>query len=434
MGFNEEFTLQPECYTALDQQDPLARFRNEFWIPGKPDGTREVYFVGNSLGLQPKRTEEFVGRELQQWKELGVRGHFEGEFPWMPYHEFLTSPMAEIVGGWDSEVVVMNSLTANLHLMLASFYQPLGDRRKILMEAQAFPSDYQAVVSQIQWHGLSPDESLIQLAPPPGSSLLSTEQVVDEIRKNGDELALVLLPGVQYYSGQLFDIPTITQECHRHGVVAGFDLAHAAGNVELKLHDWNVDFAVWCSYKYLNSGPGSVAGCFIHQRHATDVERLRLAGWWGHDKSTRFLMKNQFHPIATAEGWQLSNPPILSLAAIRASLDVFQEAGFANLVAKSKRLTAYLEYLILHRLAGQVKILTPKDPAQRGCQLSLAVQGEYGKSVYESLESQGIRTDWREPNGIRCAPVPLYNTFQDCWEFVEGLFEALNAQDKSNTA
>ena len=419
--------LSLDVARELDREDPLRGFRDQFHIPhidGKPD----IYLVGNSLGLQPKRTSEYVAHELEQWKTLGVRGHFEGPFPWMPYHEFLTDTMANLVGGHSDEVVMMNTLTVNLHLMMATFYRPTATRNKILIESHAFPSDHYAVESQIKLHGYSPADSLIEVTPDNGEQTIRTEKICQLIEEHKHDLALVMLPGVQYYTGQVFDLQAITKVAHAHDINVGFDLAHAAGNVPMKLHDWDVDFAVWCSYKYLNSGPGSVAGCFIHRRHAHNTELDRMAGWWGHDKSTRFKMENRFQAIPTAEGWQLSNPPILSLAAIRASLDVFKEAGgMRPLRAKSQKLSEFFLDGLTQQLGDRVHSITPTEPSARGCQLSLEIRldGVEGKSIYEKLESSGVRTDWREPNVIRAAPVPLYNTFEDVWNFVERLKELL---------
>jgi len=411
----------------LDCADPLKEFRNEFHIPTDDAGQAEIYFVGNSLGLQPKLTESFVVAELDRWRNRAVRGHFEGDYPWMPYHEFLTPSMATIVGAQTCEVVMMNGLTVNLHLMLATFYRPLGKRSKILIEEHAFPSDHFAVESQIRWHGLDPERELVVLSPEGGRDLLTTEKVLQAIEYFQDDLAVILLPGIQYYTGQKFDMPTIAKSAHRYGILVGFDLAHAAGNVELRLHDWEVDFAVWCSYKYLNSGPGSVAGCFVHEKHVSNAALPRLAGWWGQDKETRFQMETQFKPMQTVEGWQLSNPPILSLAAVRASLDVFERAGIDRLITKSRLLTQFFEECLTHFLPEQIEIVTPRDPDQRGCQLSLRVcGGVVGKRLHEQLEAHAIRTDWREPNVIRAAPVPLYNTFTEVYRFVTKLAQLLD--------
>ncbi len=412
----------------LDAKDPLNQFRDEFHIPKNDDGTDEIYFVGNSLGLQPKTTQSYVLEALDSWTTRGVRGHFEGEYPWLPYHEFLADTMADLVGAQQNEVVMMNSLTANLHFMMATFYRPEGLRNKILLEQRAFPSDHYAIESQIRWHQQLPIDAMIVIRPSDGAELIDTNQICAAIDYYRDSLAMILLPGVQYYTGQVFDIETITTEAHRHDIFVGFDLAHAAGNVPMKLHDWNVDFAVWCTYKYLNSGPGSVAGCFIHERHATNPRMLRLSGWWGHDKKTRFLMQDRFQAIPTAEGWQLSNPPILSLAAIRASLDTFKKAGgMRPLREKSVKLTSFLELGIQQVSNGRIEIITPTDVQHRGCQLSLKVnmRGVDGKQLHKKLDQSGIRTDYREPNVIRAAPVPLYNTFTDVVHFVQKLEEIL---------
>ena len=421
--------LSLEAAKELDREDALASFREQFHIP-QTDGKDEIYLVGNSLGLQPKRTAEYVTSDLKQWQSLGVRGHMEGEFPWLPYHEFLTETMAKLVGGQLDEVVMMNSLTVNLHLMMATFYRPTADRFKILIEDHAFPSDHYAVESQLKLHGHTAADGMILATPESGEETLRTEKICELIETHQNELALVLLPGVHYYTGQLFDMKRITETAHRFGISVGFDLAHAVANVPLELHDWDVDFAVWCSYKYLNSGPGSVGGCFIHQRHANNTKLNRLAGWWGHDKESRFQMENKFQPIPTVEGWQLSNPPILSLAAIRASLDLFKEAGgIEPLRKKSEQLTGFFFDSINQELGGRVRSITPSDPKARGCQLSLEIQleGVDGKTVYEKLEASGVRTDWREPNVIRAAPVPLYNSFEDVWNFVTCLKEQLSS-------
>ena len=382
--------------------------------------------MGNSLGLQPKRTAGFVQTELEKWQKLGVRGHFESELPWMPYHEFLNEPMANLVGAKPEEIVMMNGLTVNLHLMLATFYRPTKKRHKILIEEHASPSDYQVAQSQISHHGFDPTESLVVAAPSEGQATLDNDALCELILQHGDSLAVVLLPGVQYYTGQVIDMARITEAAHAVGAVIGLDLAHAAGNIPLSLHEWNVDFAAWCSYKYLNSGPGSVAGCFVHQKHASDVELPRLAGWWGHEKETRFEMKNHFQPIPTAEGWQLSNPPILSMAAVRASLNVFEEAGgIEPLREKSLKLTAYFQQLLNETLGDRVNIITPDEPDERGCQLSFELIGVEGRTIQDELESRGMMTDWREPNVIRAAPVPLYNSFEDVFRFVETLAELM---------
>jgi kynureninase len=411
----------------MDAADPLRGFRNEFYLPTGDDGRDQIYFVGNSLGLQPIKTAELLNEELENWRRFGVRGHFLGRFPWMPYHEFLTSTMAFLLGARDEEVVMMNSLTTNLHLMMATFYRPSGKKRKIMIEGHAFPSDHYAVESQIRWHGLDPRDAMLVLQPEPGSETFSLDRISEIIAAEADELALIILPGVQYYTGEVFDIARLTEVTHRHNVLIGFDLAHAAGNLRMQLHDWGPDFAVWCSYKYLNGGPGSVGGCFVHKRHVANPSLPRLAGWWGHNKQTRFRMGHEFEPIPTAEGWQLSNPPILSLAAIRASLDVFRRAGgMEPLTEKSRAMNDFFRRLLREQLAGKVEILTPENG---GCQLSLKVVAREisGKSVKERLDLSGIETDWREPNVIRAAPVPLYNQFQEIEFFVNRLVEILGS-------
>lgn len=408
----------------LDATDPLKRFRDEFHIP-LHDGQPQIYLAGNSLGLQPKRTREFVSQELDDWQRLGVRGHFSGEFPWLPYHEFLSETMAEIVGASKDEVVMMNSLTTNLHLMMATFYRPTAVRFKVLIEAHSFPSDFQAVQSQIDFHGFDSKAGMVFVSGKDVNSPVSTDSIIEAIENHKHELALVLLPGVQYYTGQVFNIRAIVEAAHKHEIPVGIDLAHAVGNIALNLSDWDVDFAVWCSYKYLNSGPGSVGGCFVHQRHASDTQLKRLAGWWGHEKSTRFKMKNEFRAIPTAEGWQLSNPPILSLAAIRASLDLFSECGgMSPLLEKSKLLTQFLEDCLTQMAGDQVEIITPTE---RGCQLSLTLKphSSTGKQVHSGLQKAGVEADWREPNVVRVAPVPLYNSFDDCFRFAEILKHCL---------
>jgi kynureninase len=414
---------------ALDRGDPLGRFRDEFHIPKRENGEEEIYFAGNSLGLSPKRTRKYVDEELEKWKRLAVKAHFEGESPWMPYHELLAEPMAKLVGASPTEVVTMNSLTVNLHLMMASFYRPTRERHRILLEEHAFPSDDYALESQAVVHGFDPGETLLRLKPAirKEKHSIDTADLAAVLEREGESIALVLLPGVQYYTGQAFDIEAITRLAHAKGCVVAFDLAHAAGNVVLHVHDWNVDFAVWCTYKYLNSGPGSVGGCFVHERHGMRQDLPRLAGWWGHDKESRFRMEPGFRPIPGAEGWQLSNPPILSLAAIRASLDVFMEAGgMEPLREKSLRLTGYLEWLLAREIGDSVEILTPADPRQRGCQLSLRVNSSRsGKTVLERLEASGVICDWREPDVIRVAPVPLYNRYEEVYRFVEILSNAL---------
>ena len=418
---NEPFESGRDFAVALDRSDPLRRFRDEFHVPTRANGEDEIYFAGNSLGLLPKRTAKYVDAELEKWKRLAVKAHFSEPNPWMPYHELLAEPMARLVGASPGEVVTMNSLTVNLHLMMTSFYRPTRERHRILLEDHAFPSDDYALESQAALHGFEPSEALVRLH--------DAADIARVLERDGASIALVLLPGVQYYTGQAFDIATITRLGHAQGCAVGFDLAHAAGNLVLRLHDWNVDFAVWCTYKYLNSGPGSVGGCFVHERHGYGSAQglPRLAGWWGHDKTSRFRMEPGFRAIPGAEGWQLSNPPILSLAAIRASLDVFMEAGgMEPLREKSLRLTGYLEWLLQTEIGGAVEILTPAEPIQRGCQLSLRVKSSgSGRTVFEKLEASGVTCDWREPDVIRVAPVPLYNRYEEVHRFVEILGKAL---------
>ena len=416
---------------ALDAADPLAPFRRQFHIPTRAHGRKEIYFCGDSLGLQPTRTEAYVREELRTWRERGVRGHHETEWPWLPYHERIGDAMATLVGALPSEVVVMNGLTVNLHLMMVSFFRPTRERFKILIEDHAFPSDHYAVVSQLRLHGLDPARALVVVSPREGEELLRQEDLTAAIDREGDQLALVLLPGVQYYTGQALDLRTLVEAGHRVGAVVGFDLAHAAGNLVMQLHDWGPDFACWCTYKYINSGPGAVGGCFVHARHGRALDVPRLAGWWGHDKATRFQMGPTFDPVPGAEGWQLSNPPILSLAAVRASLDVFAEAGgMAPLRDKSVALTGYLDGLLRERLGAQIEIVTPSEPDQRGCQLSIRVRGGrlHGTELLRRIEDAGVACDFRAPNVVRVAPVPLYNTFDDVYGFVDVLARVLDAE------
>lgn len=403
---------------SLDKEDHLARFRDQFFLP-KVGKKPALYFTGNSLGLQPKGVKAYIDAELKDWANLGVEGHFHAKSPWMPYHEILAEPMAKIVGALPSEVVMMNGLTVNLHLMMATFFKPQGRRRKILIEADAFPSDLYATQSQLRWHGLSAKEDLLLLRPREGEHHLRTSDILNVIETWGADIAMTLLGGVNYYTGQYFDMQTITAAAQEAGIKVGWDLAHAAGNVPVKLHEWGVDFACWCSYKYLNGGPGGISGCFIHERHHKDKNLQRLAGWWGQDKETRFQMGPDFHPIPTAEGWQLSNAPVLSMAAFRASLDVFEEAGMTALREKSLRLTTYLLALLDGRTdLPAFTIITPKADKDRGSQLSFLTD-ENGKALFDYLTQQGVICDWREPNVIRIAPVPLYNRFEDVWQFVD---------------
>jgi kynureninase len=406
---------------ALDAADPLLGFRSEFHIP-QLDGREQLYFCGNSLGLQPKATAAAVLCELEDWAAFGVEAHFRGRHPWMPYHHLLREPLAALVGAEPGEVVAMNSLTVNLHLLMASFYTPNAERPAILIEAGAFPSDRHAVESQIRFHGFEPARDLIELAGDEATGTVSMAAIERTLAEHGRRIALVLWPGVQYRTGQAFDLREITRLAHAQGCVVGFDLAHAAGNLALALHDSGADFAAWCHYKYCNSGPGAVAGAFVHARHAT-TDRPRLAGWWGHDQSTRFLMNPEFVPTPGADGWQLSNPPILALAPVRASLEIFQRAGMDRLRRKSEQLTGYLETLINARLGDVLQILTPAEPARRGCQLSMRVIGgrARGRQLFEALAAEGIVGDWREPDVIRISPTPLYNRYMDVFALVRAV-------------
>jgi len=410
--------LNSSAAAEMDATDPLAPFRERFHIPRNAHGDEGIYFTGNSLGLMPRTAREYVGQELNDWEKLGVEGHLHARHPWLPYHEFLTEQMAGIVGAKPIETVVMNSLTVNLHLLMVSFYRPDDKRQKIVIEKGAFPSDQYAVESQLRFHHLEPEDSLIELTPREGEATLRTDDILETIEREGESIALVMLGGVNYYTGQAFDMRSITDAGHRVGAVVGFDLAHAAGNIELKLHDWDVDFAAWCSYKYLNGGPGSVGGAFVHERHAQRFELPRFAGWWGHDKETRFLMGPEFRPMAGAEGWQISNPPILQMAALRASLEIFEEVGMPALAAKSRRLTGYLESLIDEIGDDRISIITPRDTTQRGCQLSIRVR-DADRTLHEQLVANGVFADWREPDVIRIAPVPSYNSFADVYRFAE---------------
>ena len=421
---NLNFQASASFAAEMDTSDPLKMFRDKFFIPKQPGGEDVLYFTGNSLGLQPKQTRGYIEQELEDWASLGVEGHFHAKRPWMPYHEFLTEQMANVVGARAVETVVMNSLTVNLHLLMVSFYRPTRERHKIVIEAGAFPSDQYAVQSQIKFHGFNIEDSLIELKPREGEANLRTGDIERTIADGADSIALILLGGVNYYTGQKFDFERIVEAGHEIGATVGFDLAHAAGNVELKLHDWNADFAAWCSYKYLNAGPGGIAGAFVHERHADDFELPRFAGWWGHDKETRFLMGDEFVPIRGAEGWQLSNPPIFQLAALKASLNIFEAAGMPNLFDKSRQLTGYLEFLLNEIEDERISIITPANPESRGCQLSIRVK-KADKSLFEEITKRGVIADWREPDVIRVAPVPLYNTFTDVFKFAETLKDCL---------
>ena len=403
-----------------DANDPLSKYRNQFHIPKNSAGKELIYMTGNSLGLQPKTTKDYINQELDDWANLGVEGHTDAKNPWLKYNEYLTDSMANIVGAKPIEVVVMNTLTANLHFMMVSFYKPTKTRYKILIEADAFPSDKYAVESQLRHHGYNDKEGLVLWKAPKGEELTNYNDLERIFKSQGNEIALVMIGGVNYYTGQYFDLKRITELGHKYGCMIGFDCAHGAGNVELNLHDSGADFAVWCTYKYLNSGPGSLAGCFVHERHADNKNLNRFTGWWSHNKDTRFKMRDEFDQLAGAEGWQLSNPPILSMAAIKASLDIFADVGFKNLVEKSKKLTGYFEFLINILNNKHIKIITPTDPKERGCQLSIQVKNA-DKTLHHKLTELGIISDWREPDVIRCAPVPLYNSFQDVYHLVKKL-------------
>lgn len=410
-----------------DAQDPLAKYRNEFHFPTYHENG-VVYFTGNSLGLQPKRTREYILQELEDWAKWGVEGHFDARNPWFSYHELLTNKAAKIIGALDKEVVITHSLTTNLHLLMVSFYRPEGKRYKILCEGKAFPSDQYAMESQVKFHGYDPKEAIIEIFPREGEHLIREEDILSNIEKEGDEIALIMIGGVNYYTGQLFDMKTITAAGHKVGAVVGFDLAHAAGNVEMHLHDWGVDFAAWCTYKYLNSSPGGVSGIFVHERHANNPYLPRFAGWWGHDKDVRFKMEPGFRPMEGAEGWQLSNAPILGMAAHLASLTIFDEVGMAAISEKRDDLTAYLEFIINDISANSEKvnfeIITPTDKAKRGSQLSILAHGQ-GKDLFDALTKSGVVADWREPNVIRVAPAPLYNSYEDVYHFGQKLKAAI---------
>jgi len=404
----------------LDREDPLAAYREQFHFP-QHNGNDVYYFTGNSLGLMPKSVRDYLDTELDSWACCGVEGHFEGPHPWMHYHKLFSEKAARLVGALPEEVVVMNTLTVNLHLAMVSFYRPQGKRTKIVMEGGAFPSDQYAVESQVKFHGLDPETHIIELIPRPGEQNLRTEDILAVLQKHADEIALVMLGAVNYYTGQWFEMEKITQAGHALGAVVGFDLAHAAGNVPMQLHDWGVDFAVWCSYKYLNSGPGGPSGLFVHQKHGNNADLPRFAGWWGHREDERFQMKKGFQPMSGAAGWQLSNAQVFASAPHLASLALFDEVGMARLREKSLKLTGYLEFLLGELLREQPEcglvILTPSDPMQRGCQLSLFAR-KNGRKLFDYLSAHGVIADWREPDVIRVAPVPMYNRFEDVYQFV----------------
>lgn len=404
-----------------DEADPLKNFRDRFYIP-LVKGSECVYFTGNSLGLQPKTAQEYILSVLEDWANFGVEGHFHGRNPWTKYPERFPPKLAAIIGGMEKEIVVMNELTINLHLLMTTFYRPSEKRYKIICEAKAFPSDQYALQSQVKNAGLDPEEVIIEISPDEGEHTIRNEEIIEAIQRHADEVALVMLGGLNYYSGQIFDMKSITKAAHAAGAYCGFDLAHAAGNVELALHDWIVDFACWCSYKYLNSGPGGAAGAFIHERHVSNKSLPRLAGWWGTNKERRFLMEKEFDPIPTAEGWQVSNSGILNMVAHDASLDIIAEAGFPNMLEKMKKLSAYVFFMIddINSSLAQpiMEVITPRNEWEHGCQVSILML-DRGKEIYEALKEKGVIVDWREPNVIRLAPVPLYNRFRDVFQFAK---------------
>lgn len=413
-----DFQNTREFAKQLDAQDELSHYRDEFIFP-KVNGKQVIYFTGNSLGLQPKRTKAYVDEVMNDWANLAVEGHFYADKPWWDYHERFCQPLSELVGAKPSEVGVMNTLTVNLHLLLVSFYKPTPKKYKIICEEKAFPSDQYMFQSQVHFHGLNPEDTIVEIKRREGEHNIRLEDVLAKIDEVGDELALVLIGGVNYYTGQVFDMKTITEAGHKYGAYVGWDLAHAAGNIELKLNEWKVDFAAWCSYKYMNSGPGNASGYFVHEAHHNDLDLPRFAGWWGHNKERRFLMEPNFDPARSADGWQISNLPILSLAPYLASVDMFAEVGMQKLIKKRDLITAYLEY-ILQEIDKEVdstfEIITPSNPQERACQLSVFLHGE-GRSLFDYLMKNGVITDWREPNVIRLAPVPLYTSFEDMYEF-----------------
>lgn len=417
------FEFSKSWAANADQNDPLKKYRDQFIIPQhKKEPT--VYFTGNSLGLQPKGAAEALKQELDDWGKYGVEGHFQAKNPWYSYHEMFAGPLSNLVGAKPQEVVAMNGLTTNLHLLMVSFYQPTAKRYKIICEGKAFPSDQYALESQVRFHCYDPDHAIIEIFPREGEHIIRPEDVLETIEANAEEACLLMIGGVNYYTGQVHDMKTITSAARNKGLVVGWDLAHGVGNVPLDLHDWGVDFAAWCSYKYLNSGPGSVSGVFVHQRHLKNKDLPRFAGWWGHDKDSRFLMEKGFNPIPSAEAWQLSNAPVLAMAVHKIALDIFMEAGLQNLREKSEKLTSYLEFVIqeVSHLSDKVKfeIITPDEVNQRGCQLSILCHGQ-GKALFQELSNKGVVADWREPNVIRIAPVPLYNSFTDVYRFGEHL-------------
>ena len=428
IGLGIELKNTVDYARFLDQQDPLRTFRDKFYIP-LVNGNEAIYFTGNSLGLQPKTAQDYVLNELEDWANYGVEGHHFARNPWVEYHEMFPAMLSKITGAKEEELVVMNQLTVNLHLLMTSFYRPTKERFRIICEAKAFPSDQYAINSQVKLHGFDPEDTIIEVAPRSGEYSIRTEDILSTIGKYKDSIALVLFGGVNYYNGQVFNMPAITNAAHATGAFCGFDLAHAAGNIELQLHNWNVDFACWCSYKYMNSGPGGVSGVFIHEKNFAQTDIPRLAGWWGHDKESRFKMDKEFNPIPTAEGWQLSNAPVISMAVHKASLDIFEEAGMERLIQKSKALSKYLFFILdeINKSGAEdfIEIITPRNEDEHGCQISMLMLKD-GKKIYEELKKQSVIADWREPNVIRIAPVPLYNSFEDIFRFGEILQSCRN--------
>lgn len=424
--FSSQFTAAHNDLAVAqkwDREDELNRFREEFVFPKTEDGRNQLYFTGHSLGLMPKKAKDYINAELESWGQYAVEGHFKGKHPWLPYHEFLTPGLARLVGAKENEVVAMNSLTVNLHLLLISFYRPQAKRYKILIENNTFPSDKYAVDSQVKMHGFTPADAIVELKPRAGEITVRQEDILEQIQKLGDSLAVVMLGNCNYLSGQKFDFKSITEAAHKVGAYCGFNLAHGAGNLYLELHNWNVDFAVWCSYKYLNAGPGGIAGAFVHETHHQHTDWPRLAGWWGHDKQSRFKMGPQFSPIPTVEAWQLSNPPIFQLASLRASIELFDSATMKALSKKSNKLTGYLYWLLSSELKNYLIILTPAD--NRGAMLCLRFK-KSPRDLAQKLMTLGIVVDFREPDIIRAAPAPLYNSYEDVFTFVKALKELVN--------
>ncbi len=419
------YEISSDFAHEMDKQDPLKSFKLKFHHPKHSDGSDIIYFCGNSLGLQPINSYDAIDQVMQAWKSLAVEGHFTGDRPWMNYHDLINPGMATLVGGLQHEVHIMNTLTVNLHLMMVSFYRPTSERYKIFIDYSPFPSDRYAIASQIRFHGFDPDDAIIEPKPGKGTDVITLDQIHEIIDRDGDSIALIMIGGVNYYSGQLYPLKEITALARKKGCKVGFDLAHAAGNIPLHLHDAGPDFAIWCTYKYLNAGPGNLGGCFIHERYKKDFSLHRFAGWWGYERATRFLMKDSFIPEEGAEGWTLSNPPVLSMAGIKTSVDIFQEAGMYRLREKSKKLTGYLEYIIREIRHKDIEIITPSEPEQRGCQLSIRVK-KGGKELFNRLRTRGIIGDWREPDVIRVAPVPLYNSFYEVFRFGEIMKESLH--------